>query len=268
MSLPARLAARLVLATRVLDRGYQAFDRLRSLAVLAFATPAFLDDYTRLAYDTTSTYRAGARDFRQGLFRWEARAIDERFPPPPARVLIGGAGGGREAFALIERGYTVVAFDAAPALAASMRKATPSLGPEALRAFCASYDDLPMIAPDVDLRREPPFDAAIVGWTSFSHLVSDESRVHALAQMGAVTRGPILVSYFGQELAAPESRYRLLRWLDRRAKRWGEATFTTSIGFSRLFSETEINALITREGLTVETFERDSSWPFVVVRHP
>lgn len=266
MSLPARLAARLVLATRLLDRGYQTFDRLRALAVLAFATPGFLDCYTRLAYGTTSTYRAGASDFRRGLFRWEARAIDQCFPPPPSRVLIGGAGGGREAFALIERGYTVVAFDPAPALASSMREATTSFEPNALRAFCASYDDLPNVAIDVDLRSEPPFDAGILGWSSLSHLVTDESRLHALAEMGALTRGPILVSYFGQEAAAPESRFRLLRWLNRRAKRWGEASFTTGIGFSRLFSETEIRDLIARAGLTIDTIDRDSTWPFVVVR--
>ena len=169
--------------------------------------------------------------------------------------------------ALVARGYSVVAFDPAPALVASMSEAARSLEPGALRAFCASYDDLPeMPAPPLDLRREPPFDAAIIGWTSFSHLVTDAARVHALREVGALTRGPILLSYFGHELAAPESRSGVLRWLQRRADRWGPASFTTGIGFSKLFTEEELRDVIARAGLVVDVIDRDSSWPFAVVR--
>jgi hypothetical protein len=150
-----------------------------------------------------------------------------------------------------------------------MREAVPSLDAGALRAFCASYDELPVMParwePAVDLRREPPFDAAIVGWTSFSHLVTDAARVHALRQVGALTQGPILVSYFGHELSSPESHYRVLRWLHRRADRWGHATFTTAIGFSKLFTEEELRDVIARAGLTADTIDRDATWPFAIV---
>ena len=56
-------------------------------------------------------------------FRGRKRCFERYFPPPPAHILVGGAGGGREAFALLERGYRVTAFEPSEALAASMAAA-------------------------------------------------------------------------------------------------------------------------------------------------
>src|SRR5262245_56525850 len=112
----ARLAARIVRLTYVADWAFRRFDRLRSLIVLAFSSDSFLVEFSRLAYSAGSSYKPGASNYRKKLFEWEERAICDFFPPAPARILVGAAGGGREPLALIEKGYSVVAFEPASLL--------------------------------------------------------------------------------------------------------------------------------------------------------
>src|SRR5262245_21966636 len=116
------LFARMVLATSLVDRGYQLFDRLRSRVVLMCAADSdeFYDIYNALAYDHQDIYRAGAKAFRSTLFPFEERVISRHFPEPPGTVLVGAAGGGREALALASLGYDVVAFEPASGLAGSL----------------------------------------------------------------------------------------------------------------------------------------------------
>src|SRR5262245_21682217 len=112
--------AEMVRATVMVDRAYRLFDRLRSKCVLACAPDAFFDVYNDLTYSRQTVYRPDRETFRSSLFAFEERVIGQYFPPPPGTVLIGAAGGGREAFALARRGYQVVAFEPARPVAASM----------------------------------------------------------------------------------------------------------------------------------------------------
>jgi hypothetical protein len=266
-----RLGARLVHSTTLVDRAYLRFERLRSLIVLAFASESFLEAHSKLAYGAATAYRADSALFRSGLFPWEQAAIREWFPAPPARILLGGAGGGREAYPLIEMGYDVVAFEPAPALAATMAERGRAEFPN-LKVYCAGYEDLPMVsttavAASVDLRDAAPFEAAILGWCSFSHLMSDSARVAALENVAALTNGPILVSCFperGGPFIAPSGRG-LFKALKRRALRRGPSIFTTSIGYARLLSEDELKELVDRAGLQITHTMWQTEWPHVVV---
>ena len=81
------------------------------------------------------------------------------FPDPPGRVLIGGAGGGREAFALAARGYEVVAFEPSADLARSMVQHPPA--GISVEALIGRYEDLPSLTSAatgarVDLRLQGP----------------------------------------------------------------------------------------------------------------
>lgn len=258
--------ARAVHLTSAADRAYRLFDRTRSTLVLAFASDEFLDEYNRIAYGRSESYRAGAATFRAGLFDWEREAIDRYFPPPPGRVLVGGAGGGREAFALVERGYTVVAFDPADALVDSMRATAPA----GLRACRGGYGDLPHLEDvegrTVDLATGAPFDAAIVGWSSFSHLRSDGERLDALRRLGALTRGPILVSYFAQggDGRPGTSGGSIGRWIRRRRDARGPSVFSVRIGYYRLLTHDDMESFVRNAGLDVAGADRDGNWPYVV----
>jgi hypothetical protein len=133
----------MVLATSLVDRGYRLFDRLRSRMVLACAPDAFYDIYNDLTYARQDDYRAGANSFRSNLFPFEERAISQHFPAPPGTVLVGAAGGGREALALAHRGYRIVAFEPVSALAASLAHFCGELP---IEVFVARYERLPMVS--------------------------------------------------------------------------------------------------------------------------
>src|SRR5215813_12989902 len=240
--------ARIVRSTVMVDRGYRLFDRLRSRSVLACAPDAFYDVYNDLTYSRQAIYRADAPNFRSKLFAFEERAISEFFPPPPGTVLIGAAGGGREAFALAHRGYRVVAFEPARSVANSMVRAR---GEYPIETLLGRYEDLPVVTSltqppvAVDLRSRAPFAAAIMGWASFSHIRSDECCIDALTRIGHLTEGPILVS------AHPGNN---------------SITFGVAMGYYRGLSSAAIGALAERAGLTVVHLDEGDNWPYAVLR--
>jgi hypothetical protein len=239
--------ARIVRSTVMVDRGYRLFDRLRSRSVLACAPDAFYDVYNDLTYSRQAIYRADAPNFRSKLFEFEERAIAEFFPPPPGPVLVGAAGGGREAFALARRGYRVVAFEPAQSVANSMVRAR---GEYPIETLIGRYEDLPfatsLTQPPVaiDLRSRAPFAAAIMGWVSFSHLRSDECCIDALRRIGHLTSGPVLVS------AHPGDN---------------SIGFAVAMGFYRGLTSAAIGALAERAGLAVVHLDEGDNWPYAVL---
>lgn len=256
----------------MIDRTYQRFDHLRSLLVLAFASEEFLQAHCLLAYDAADSFKANSARFRRGLFQWEKQTIGRFFPAPPARVLLGGAGGGREAFALVEMGYRVLAFDPAPGLAASMRDKGETDYPDQLEAYCGGYEDLPIMheatGAAIDLRSQPSFDAAILGWGSFSHLTQDAARVAALEAVRSLTGGPILVSYWADPAHNPQppSGGGIMNALRRRARRRGSSMFTTGIGYARYLSEAELRQLVSEAGLEIVHVDVEAGWPHAILR--
>ena len=61
--------------------------------VSALASDEILDRYNEIAYGGTSRYQPDSGAFRARLFPFEEAAFEQFFPKPPARILIGGAGG-------------------------------------------------------------------------------------------------------------------------------------------------------------------------------
>lgn len=264
------ILARGIRLTGFVDRAYRQFDRLRSASVLALGSDRLLEEYNAVTYGADDAYRPGSPEFRRGLFDWEEKAVSTFFPPPPARVLVGGAGGGREAFALLDKGYTVVAFDPAIALVRGMlEQHPPTLN---FSAYYGSYGELPILqrvgdGERINLAEAAPFDAAIVGWTSFSHLRNDDERVETLRRFAAITTGPILVSYLPDPASSdtPPPSGRLRRWLWTRARRRGPSAFSVQIGYYRLLRHQDLLDLAARAGVSVVAFEEGGNWPYVVV---
>jgi len=238
--------AQLVRSTVVVDKVYNLFDRLRSRIVRSCASDAFYDVYNDLTYSRQVIYRPENKAFRSSLFAFEERTITRHFPPPPATVLIGAAGGGREAFALARRGYRVVAFEPSRSVAASMASACRESRVDTL---VGRYEGLPFVSSlaqppvAVDLRSRAPFDAAILGWISFSHLRSDEHCIETLRQIGNLTIGPILVSAHPIRLIG----------------------FSVHMGYYRGLSSAEIGKLAERAGLAVLYVDETDNWSYAVV---
>jgi hypothetical protein len=266
------LSARLILSTKWVDRTQLLFDRVRSELVAGLASDEMLDRLNDLVYTDAGGYDPKAPGFREYLFPWEEEVIERFFPTAPARILIGGAGSGREAFALLDRGYEVVTFDPSEGLIGLMAKGVQPGQP--LQAFRAAYEDLPSLhpasggGPVKDLREMPSFDASLLGWGSYSHLRTPEQRVHTLRRFREVTQGPIVVSFLHMGSRHRGAR-RLIRLRQRlravRHRTEGDA-FSIYIGFYHVFNDAEVRELAAQAQLEVAHLsEERESWPYAVL---
>jgi hypothetical protein len=218
--------------------------------VLACASEDFYDVYNDLTYAQQDIYRAGNKSFNSRLFPFEERAISRYFQAPPGTILVGAAGGGREALALARSGYRVVAFEPASALAVAL---AGFCGELPIEVCLGRYEHLPLVSPlgcptvSIDLRSRAPFAAGILGWGSFSHLRSDEACIETLKQFGSLTHGPILVSYYAA-VGDPGAR------------------FDWAIGYHRKFSSANIQEFAKRAALRIIHFDDADNWPHAVLQ--
>jgi hypothetical protein len=267
-----KLLARAILATMVVDTAARRFDRARSALVTRFASEGVLDAYNELTYDATPAYQAGSSAFRQGLFNWEKEMLAHAFPKAPGTVLLGGAGGGREAFALAALGYDVVAFDPSAGLVRSMARESGDNG--RVEALTGRYADLPLLVrvsdgARVDLRALAPFDGAIFGWTSYSHVRTRAARVAALRSVGTLTNGSVVVSFFLARQAPPRPPGLVRRMARALGFRSTGDSFTPYIGFYHHSTAAEIEDEVREAGLELAHAcydDLDGRWPYLVLR--
>lgn len=252
--LATRWLARALRGTNLIDRAYRWFIGARARAVLSRASPAFYDAYNEVCYGGQRVYQASGDGVRTGFFPWEAQVVSRHFPPPPARILVGAAGGGREAFALADRGYHVVAFEPAAALARSMARTTAPRG--SIQVLMGRYEQLPYLvpvpseSPAIDVATLGPFDAVMLGWASFSHLRSDEQCVATLGHAARLTTGPVFVSYFSRIAGRNGSEH--------------AAEFSIDLGYYRPMNEGQVAALAAAAGLRVADEDHYNGWSVLV----
>ena len=147
--------------------------------------------FSALVYERSRFYYSSRRD--NFVFDWEERFISEFFPPSPARIVVGGAGGGREAVTLAERGYEVAAFEPLAPFLAHLKQVVPPAS--LLAAEQAGYEDL--VAGLLSLDALAPFDAIVAGWGSISFLFDEGTRAALLPKFRALCpSGPVLVSWY------------------------------------------------------------------------
>jgi hypothetical protein len=148
-----------------------------------------LEEKSRLslgAYGHRTTYG------RLGLFPWEERWYRRDLPPVPARILVGGAGSGREIEGLLRAGYEPSGFEPVARLCATARSQLPS----AVRMWTLSYEALVKAGSDSGPGMDAPYDAMLFGWGSFSHVVDPRMREQLIRVAHRLSpRGPILLSF-------------------------------------------------------------------------
>ena len=153
------------------------FNKARSALVLALAPDEVLARFNCLAYDRNTTYNPDSEAFRTYLFVWEEKDCGIILP---TATCIGG--GGREALALAGMGYEVVAFEPssipAAALAGNVANNLEDAG-------------LPRRLGKSRIGIHRP-SAGIQGWSSYSHLRTNEQQIHTLSSFARYVRGPTL----------------------------------------------------------------------------
>jgi SAM-dependent methyltransferase len=163
------------------------------LGLLDPARLARLDELSHTHPERKAISYVDADYNRSGLYGWEATAIDEHFAPG-SRVVVTGAGGGREVIALLERGFDAIGYEPNAALVAA---GTQLLDENADRLRACDRDVFPA---DVS-----SCDAVVVGWGSYTLIAGRARRLAFLrGARRALPRGaPLLCSFW---LRPPERR--------------------------------------------------------------
>lgn len=230
-------------------------------------TPKEKTQLTIALYNAHPEHRGGARaPWGDTLAPWEETWFSRRLPKPPAKIIVGACGAGREALALSEAGFQVDAFDPAPILTSLARQV---LG---VRVFTFSYEDfsaaiLEDACESASLLAQERYDAVLLGWGSLSHLLDSTQQERLLRALDRICPyGPILASFWCTNGHAPE-----MTTLGR-AERYGYAlgrkvaqlrgghtetscrqSFATHRGFGYTFTPEEIEYLST-------TIRRELVW--------
>lgn len=130
---------------------------------------------------------------RGGLFDWEKNALTNYFGDC-RRLLVLGAGGGREVLALLRSGYQVDGFESHPDLVAAANELLREEG----------FDPtVYLIAPDESPNTETMYDGIAVGWGMYMSIQTRKRRVAFLRQLRTRTREgcPTLLSFFPRDPA-------------------------------------------------------------------
>lgn len=123
---------------------------------LAAVDQVFYERRTEQLGNERRAYTDDAWNLR-GLFDWEAAAVRQHFPAG-ARVLVTGAGGGREVIALLDDGFDAHGFEPNPVLVEAGRRVLAERG---------HADRLQVMGRDLAPVADGPWDAVVVGWGSY-----------------------------------------------------------------------------------------------------
>ena len=200
-----------------LDRIARAFAILREEVAFRILAEHDWLELGRLLYGRATKYSRGSAHNESGLFAFERDAIEQAFPPPPAMILVGACGGGRELFGLVERGYLIAAaYDPVASFIKALRE-DPRLFEAKARLCVGSHQGLESMAPILELRKSGnQADAVVVGWGSYTHLLGSARRVEFLRSLRKLCpRGPVLLSFFVGTDAEPERPQRFRQRLRR-----------------------------------------------------
>jgi SAM-dependent methyltransferase len=210
-----------------------------------------LNEITWLYYMSKSGFEEEEFNIQHGFWDWERNAIEKHFQGH-RRVLVTGAGGGREVIALARMGHQVTAVDFSPFLTAACRLNVQKAGCQA----CV-LDALPNGLPDgLEMH-----DALVIGRGFYHHIPGREHRIRFLKDCHSVlkSRAPILISDFFTR--AQESKFHqrtqtianTVRRLRRSSERVEPGDWLTSC-WQHAFTREEIEHEFREAGITLEFF--------------
>ncbi len=180
---------------------------------LGVGSRRFFHEVDRLCYNAWPLYRDESYN-QGGLMAWEARAVEKYFKAGQ-RLLLAGAGGGRETLALVGMGFQVLGFECHEGLRSLANRLLAKQG-VAAKVLHSDRDRCPKVS--------GAFDGLIIGWGAYMLIQGKRRRVSFLRQLRkrAAPGAPLLLSFF-------------FRQGDTRRFRWsvGIANFIRKISFRK-----------------------------------
>ncbi len=150
-------------------------------------------------YRQRTRYRDDEYNLR-GLLDWEAEVVERHFTGC-RRLLLLGAGGGREAIALARMGHEVAGFECNRALVEAANRLLAREG-------ASGTASVAWLARDAAPEGSERFDGVIVGWSAYMLIFGREQRIGLLTALHArvAADGPLLISFFTRPADSPRLR--------------------------------------------------------------
>ena len=143
-----------------------------------------------------SRYYASTEHNLSGFFGWEKSVLDQFFRRG-SRILVAGAGGGREVLALRKAGFDAEGFECSLPLVRASEQIFERLSESNYVTLC-----------EPDRVPEGPriYDGLVVGWTVYTHIPTKVRRVSFLRALSgrALAGSLLLVSYFARQSRASD----------------------------------------------------------------
>lgn len=142
---------------------------------------------TDLYYDSADPYQNDEYN-RLGLQAWERSAV-ERWFPERGRILVAGAGGGREVYGLTRLGFTAEGFEPNQRLSEHASRWLEREG-VAARVHAAGASGVPVAI-------QGHYDGVLIGWGAYNHITPRARRVEFLAELrGLLKPGSAVILSF------------------------------------------------------------------------
>src|ERR1035441_5894045 len=230
----------------------------------AWTRPRQREVINRIVYSGKVNFLPGGEIFEEGLLDWERIAFATPPFPPGGRILLGGAGGGRELVQLCRRGYDVVAFDPCERLCEGAQQVASGYPKNTV--VCASYEDLVTAAeqqtgPLAAHVLNASFDVVLFGLRSFNYVFTESDRKALLRATRTIApKAPLLFSFMSRCQSAENGRLDRLRAPIRRlfallrapsARHPGDKFFSSS-GFIHYLSLDEVRTVADQAGYRSE----------------
>ena len=196
----------------------------------------------------------------RGLHDWEAAAIEQHFPAG-SRVIVTGAGGGREVLPLLERGFDAIGYEPNPTLVTAGSDLLERRGYPG-RLLISGRDGFPVAE---------QFGAVLVGWGSYTLIAGRQHRIEFLRGARACLRdgAPIMLSFF--ELSSARAAYlaRVAKVANavRRLRRMEPVEFGDALRPNRVhyFTRDEVASELDAAGFQMTEYE-SAPYPHAIAR--
>ncbi len=204
----------------------------------------------QLSYGASKSYQDADHNL-SGLFGWETEAVDHYFQGR-RRLLLLGAGAGREVIPLLDRGFDVDAFECHEGLRQAGNDLLARQGPR-----CS----IQTMERDRCPKLEDRYDGVVIGWGMLTLVQGRQTRSQILRDLRSAvpTGAPMLMSFY--VLGGPQRRYRIAvrlgnvirRVLGRERLEFGD---DLSPGFAHFFTQETIEEELREAGWHLEFFDR------------